>query len=173
MPPHCDSMDGPVVKAAVRALETGDVGLALPFAPKDAEEEIRSAFQKVMSIRGLDERVKEIADLFFFETVVRLHRAGEGAGFNGLKPAGLDHGPVVPVAAKAIETEEPDELLELMSSAVRETVSDRFGHVMGLKLSASDGLDNARAYTSAMLGLQVYCHKLYMQLKSPDHSHHE
>jgi hypothetical protein len=30
MPPHCDSLDGPVVAAARRALDAGDVDLALP-----------------------------------------------------------------------------------------------------------------------------------------------
>ena len=33
MPPHCDSMDGPVVKAAMKALESGDVRAVLPFVP--------------------------------------------------------------------------------------------------------------------------------------------
>ena len=49
-----------------------------------------------------------MADLYFFETVVRVHRAGEGAAYNGLKPAGLDEGPVIPIAEKAIETASPE-----------------------------------------------------------------
>ncbi len=44
MPPHCDSIDGPVVKAAIRALDEGSVALVLPFvggpppAPMDRSE---------------------------------------------------------------------------------------------------------------------------------------
>jgi tetratricopeptide (TPR) repeat protein len=35
--------------------------------------------------------------------VVRIHRAGEGAPYTGLKPAGLSEGPIIPIAEKAIE----------------------------------------------------------------------
>ena len=40
MPPHCDSMDGPVVKAAKRALDLGNVNLILPYVPKEGEGEV-------------------------------------------------------------------------------------------------------------------------------------
>jgi hypothetical protein len=46
---------------------------------------------------------REVADRHFFETVVRLHRAGEGAPYTGLKPAGLDVGPVIPVAEHGLQ----------------------------------------------------------------------
>lgn len=35
MPPHCDSLDGPVVTAARQALEAGDVDIVLPFVHAD------------------------------------------------------------------------------------------------------------------------------------------
>jgi hypothetical protein len=34
MPPHCDSMDGPVVTAAIQALNAQDVDLILPYVHK-------------------------------------------------------------------------------------------------------------------------------------------
>lgn len=107
MPPHCDTMDGPVVKAAQRALETGSVNLILPWVPKKAEVELKKAFEKTLRTRKLGKEAKELADYWLFETAVRLHREGEGAAYTGLKPAGLDWGPVVPRAEKAIEKENP------------------------------------------------------------------
>ena len=104
MPPHCDSMDGPVVKAARRALELGNVNLILPSVPKRGEAEVIRAFDKVTQMRQDGALTREVADLYFFETVARVHRAGEGAPYTGLKPAGLDVGPVIPLAEKAIET---------------------------------------------------------------------
>ena len=98
MPPHCDSLDGPVVTAARQALETDDLDLILPFVHEDGEAEVRAMFASVQSVRGLGEATREIADRLFFETVVRIHRAGEGAPYTGLKPAGLDVGPVIPLA---------------------------------------------------------------------------
>lgn len=169
MPPHCDSMDGPVVKAAMRALDAGDVKLVLPYVPKDGEAEVIQAFGKVISLHKQPNGAKEVADLYFFETVVRIHRAGEGAPYTGLKPAGLDVGPVIPLAEKAIETGKPDELLQFLSDTIRAEVKKRFDHMMHLKHHAEDSVDAAREYIEAMLGLQVYSHKLYMCSKAEAH----
>ncbi|MGD1994338.1 MAG: DUF6448 family protein [Anaerolineae bacterium] len=172
MPPHCDTMDGPVVKAAMKALEAEDVNIILPYVPKEAEEEVRRAFGKVIQVRRGGALAREVADLYFFETVVRLHRAGEGAPFTGLKPAGLDVGPVIPVAEKAIETGSPDALLDLLSDMVRTEVRRRFEHMMHLKAHADKGVDEAREYVKAMLGLQVWSHGLYEVIKADPHAGH-
>ena len=161
MPPHCDSMDGPVVRAAKAALEAGDVGLALPYVPAAEEAEVTRAFERAMAARVLGPDAREVADLYFFEAVVRLHRAGEGAPYTGLEPAGLDHGPVVPVAERAIETGSPEALVRLLGRTVEDQVRRRFDHAMRLKAHAGRSLDDARAYVEAMLGLQVYAHHLY------------
>lgn len=174
MPPHCDSMDGPVVTAAKQALETGNVNLILPYVPKEGEEEVTQAFTKVIQARNDGALTREIADRYFFETVVRVHRAGEGAPYTGLKPAGLDVGPVIPVAEKAIETGSPDALIRLLTDALRDEVKKRFEHMMHLKHHAGGSVDEAREYVEAMLGLQVWSHKLYGGIKASAHEgHHE
>lgn len=86
---HCDGMDGPVVKAARAALETHDPRLVLIWVQKKDEAEVRQAFQSTLAVRDLSPEAKELADRYFFETLVRLHRAGEGAPYTGLKPAGV------------------------------------------------------------------------------------
>ena len=78
MPPHCDSLDGPVVKSASLSLEKSDDNVVLACAPEAAEREIAEVFEKVRKVRQESPGAKEVADQFFFETVVRLHRAGEG-----------------------------------------------------------------------------------------------
>src|SRR5512144_906449 len=150
MPPHCDTLDGPVVTAAKAALEAGNVNLILPYVQKDGEAEIVRAFEKVMKIRT-DEAVREIVDLYFFETVVRIHRMGEGAPYTGLKPAGLNEGPVIPVAEKAIESGSPDELINVLSDMLREEITHRFHHMLHLKQHADESGEDAREYVEAML----------------------
>ena len=171
MPPHCDSLDGPVVTAAREALAARDADLVLPFVPKDGEEEVRRAFESVLAIRESDPAVQEVADRHFFETVVRVHRAGEGAPFTGLKPAGLDHGPVIPVAERALESGDPDELVALLTERVEEEVRDRFARAMGLKAAANGDVDAKRAYVAAMLDLQVWSHGLYKATMAAAHEH--
>ena len=85
MPPHCDSLDGPVVTAARQALDERDVAIVLPYVPAHAEAEIAAAFQQVLPIRATSGSVGDLADRWFFETVVRLHRAGERP-YTGLSP---------------------------------------------------------------------------------------
>ncbi len=169
MPPHCDSMDGPVVRAARAALEAGDVGLALPYVPAAAEADVTRAFERATAARALGADAREVADLYFFETVVRLHRAGEGAPYTGLKPAGLGDGPVVPVAEQAIETGSPDALATLLAGTVDAEVRERFERVQRLKADAGRSVADARAYVEAMLGLQVYAHHLYECARAAAH----
>ncbi len=87
----CDGMEGPVVKAAPKALEAGNVNLVLIWVQEKDEGEARSAFEKTLAVRKLGLEAKALADMYFFETVVRIHRAGEGAPYTGLKPAGAMH----------------------------------------------------------------------------------
>ena len=171
MPPHCDSMDGPVVKAAIAALNAGDVDLVLPFVPTEGEAEVVRAFQQVLPLHRQSDSAQEIADLHFFETVVRIHRAGEGAPYTGLKPAGLDVGPVIPVAERAIENGSPDELVKLLTETVRTEVTSRLAHAMELKRHAAHerNVEAAREYVEAMLGLQVWSHELYLTAQGPAH----
>src|SRR4030095_15629864 len=98
---HCDGLDGPVVKAAQRALETRNPALVLIWVQEKDEPDIRKAFEQTLAVRELSPQARERADRFFFETVVRVHRAGEGAPFTGLKPASRDLGPAITEAAEA------------------------------------------------------------------------
>jgi hypothetical protein len=162
-------MDGPVVTAAKRALEAHDASIALAYVPEHDEEEVRRAFDAALRIRDQGPFVREVADLHFFETVVRVHRAGEGAPYTGLKPAGLDHGPVIPVAERAIETGSPERLIELLTARVEQEVRKRFAHVMDLQAQADGDLDANREYVAAMLDLQVWSHGLYQATKASAH----
>ena len=171
MPPHCDSLDGPVVTAARQALDAADVDLVLPFVPADGETEVRAAFDRVLPLRGLGPDVRQTADLYFFETVVRVHRAGEGAPYTGLKPAGLSVGPVIPLAERAIEQDSTDELADFLSGTVRDALEHRLAAVRDLSTARQRSVQDARRYVEAMLEFEVYSHHLYEAIRST--SHHE
>ena len=172
MPPHCDTLDGPVVNAARRSLDAGNAEEALACAPESAEAEIREAFALAGRVRSLGKDAKELADHSFFETVVRLHRAGEGAAYDGLKPAGLDTGPVIPLAEQAIESGDASELTNLLSSTVQDQVARRHAHVQELARDRDRDLAHRRAWVSAMLDLQVWSHHLYGAMNAPAHGKH-
>jgi Family of unknown function (DUF6448) len=171
MPPHCDSLDGPVARAARQALAGSDVDLVLPYVHADGEAELRRAFALAVRARALGSAAQEVADRWFLETAVRVHRIGEGAPFTGLKPAGLDVGPVIPAAERAVDVGSASELVDVLCASVREQAEQRHGHAMVLKEHAAEGVNEARAYVDAVLGLQVWAHGVYRQVTAAPHAH--
>ena len=169
MPPHCDSLDGPVVTAARQALDDGDVTVVLPYVPESGEGEIRALFDTVLPVRRHGGPGGEVADRLFFETVVRVHRAGEGAPYTGLKPAGLSVGPVIPLAERAIETGSPEQLADFLTGVLRDQLKHRLDHVSALAITKDRSLPDARRYVEAMLGLEVFSHHLYQAMQTPSH----
>jgi len=168
MPPHCDSLDGPVVAAARAALADGDVELVLPFVRESSEEEVREAFDRTRAAQAEGGHfTHEVADLYFFDTVVRLHRAGEGVPFTGLKPARLDVGPVIPLAEQAIEKRSTDDLYAFLAEELRRQLQARLERIDAL--SAGVTTAERREYVEAMLGLQVYSHHLYQFMRRNPH----
>jgi hypothetical protein len=158
---HCDSIDGPVAQAAQKALDTGNVNLVLPFAPESAEPEIKDAFGKSLKVRALGGDAKALADRAFIETTVRLHREGEGAAYTGLKPAGIDYGPAIPAAEKAIESGDPKIVRKVLLDSLEHGLHEKFARVEhGKEVSkepkTAGEVAHARERVSAELAFVTY-----------------
>jgi len=166
MPPHCDTRDGPVVRAAMRALETGNPAYLLIWVPEESEGELRRVFERVIDARRSGGAAQEVADDWLFETAVRLHRAGEGAPYSGLKPAGLDEGPVVPRAERAIATGDPSGMIRFLLDTVQEDLEHRFHRVKETKEYDPDDIRAGREYIQAYIGFVVHSHHLYEYVKT-------
>ena len=166
MPPHCDTKDGPLVKTAKRALEVGNVNLVLPWAPVEAEDEIKEAFEITLKVRRFSEEAQKLADNWFFETVVRLHRAGEGAPYTGLKPAGLDEGPIVPRAEKALEENSLKRVIDFLKKTIEDVLPEKFSHILHTKKHDENDVKVARKYINSMLDFMLFSHHLYLNIKA-------
>lgn len=158
---HCDTMDGPVVVAARGALESGSVARVLIWVRPQDEQEIRHAFEHTIAVRKLGGDARQLADQFFFETLVRVHRAGEGEPYTGLKPAGLDHGPVIPAADRAIAAGSVEQLEAVLMHAVRDGLRARFDRATAAKGFAPQDVDAGRAFVAAYVPLLHYAEQLY------------
>jgi hypothetical protein len=174
---HCDSLDGPVAKAVQQALEDGNVNPVLAYAPATAEEEISAAFEESRKVRNLGPEVRSLADRAFMETVIRLHRAGEGAAYTGLKPAGGEYGPVIPAAEHAVETGDLTKLEAVLIEEIRHVLRERLAHVRELQqapqrpASLAD-VPQARARISAELGFVTFAETLHQALLGKGAEHH-
>jgi hypothetical protein len=168
---HCDGLDGPVVRAAQRALDTRNPAHALMWVQPKDEAEIRTAFERTMTVRALSPQAKELADRFFFETLVRVHRAGEGAPFTGLKPAGRELGPAIPAADKAIEEGSVQSVAKLLTAAMQEHLREHFNEVVSAKAFTPDDVTAGRAYVKAYVEFIHYVERVYEASTSAARGH--
>lgn len=169
---HCDGMDGPVVKAAQKALQTGDINLVLIWVKNKDEAEIRNAFQQTLAVRKLGPEAATLADKYFFETLVRIHRAGEGAPYTGLKPAGRDLGPAIPLADKALETASVKPVIQLVSNTTQQGIQEHFNEVMHLKNYTKANVEAGRKYVEAYVSYIHYIEQLYEVANNPSNGHY-
>lgn len=158
---HCDGLDGPVVTLAKEALDKGNVNLVLPWVPKDAEPEIRRAFDHTLSVRQLGPDAKDLADTFFFETLVRIHRAAEGAPYTGLKPAGRDLGPAIPAADQALESGSIEAVEKLLTEAIHKGLRQHFHAAMSQKKFDPNDVAAGRRYVEAYVSYVHYVEGLW------------
>ena len=172
---HCDAVGGPVATAAFKALETKNVNLILPYAPAAAEPELIAAFEQALIVRGAGPEAKALADRYFMETAVRVHRAGEKAPYTGLKPAGTDFGPAIPAAEQALASGEIDPLLKLVAQEVAHGITERFRHALAAKTAPKEPatkseVQAARERVGAELEFIGYVEAIYLATKGGDHA---
>lgn len=169
---HCDGMDGPVVKAAQKALATGNVNLVLIWVQESDETELRKAFEQTLAVRKLSPQARGLADRYFFETLVRIHRAGEGAPYTGLKPAGRDLGPAIPAADQALEARSVEPLLKLLSESVQEGVREQFQNALAKSDFKENEIEAGQAYVKAYVEYVHYVERIYEAVKKPASGHY-
>lgn len=168
---HCDGVDGPVVAAARQALEMNEIGRALIWVRAGDESEIRKAFEQAKAVRRLGPQARSLADTYFFETLVRVHRAGEGAPYTGLKPAGRDLGPAIPAADRALESGDVEPLLRLVTTAARDGVRQHFMHARTARARAPGDVEAGRRFVAEYVTFIHYVERLYQSSTSPISGH--
>jgi hypothetical protein len=167
---HCDTLDGPVVIDAKAALAKGDIAPVLKWIPASGEHEVREAFAKTLAVRGKGKEAQELADTWFFETLVRVHRASEGAPYTGLKAAGAEEETIV-AADKALATGKVDDLVKLVVEAVEHGIRHRFEQTAEKKKHAEQDVEQGRAYVASYVDFIHYGERIYQDAANPP-SHH-
>jgi hypothetical protein len=161
---HCDTLDGPVVATARTALNSGDVTPVLKWVATDDEQMIRTAFQKTLEVRNLGTQARDLADMYFFETLVRIHRAGESAPYTGLKPdTNID--PAVALADKALESGSVDKLTNTLSQAMVKGVRDRFQRALETQKHADENVSEGREFVEAYVIFTHYVEGIHTLIK--------
>ncbi len=166
---HCDTLDGPVIQDARIALEKSDITPVLKWVHQEKENEVQAVFDNTLIGRKEN---KESADMKFFESLVRIHREGEGADYTGVKPAGTVE-PAVAKADKAMEEGSVDNLAEKIGSVVASGIKKRFTEVMEAKKHMNDSVDEGRKYVAAYVEYVHYVEAVHNLATSEAVHEHE
>ncbi len=167
---HCDTLEGPVVITAKAALDNNDVTPVLKWVKKEQEGEIREAFKNALAVRKLSPEARKLADMYFFETLVRIHRAGEGAPYTGLKP-GEAVEPIIAEADIALEKGSADDLVKHVTEAVAKGIRERFTHAKETKKNANKNVDAGREFVEAYVVFTHYVEGIHEAAKKAGHGH--
>lgn len=167
---HCDTMDGPVVQDARMALEKGDVTPVLKWVSEKNEPEIKSLFAQTLLLRKKDPQVQELADTYFFETLVRIHRAGEGEPYTGLKPAGTEIEAGIQLADRALDTGSADALIRQITGEIESGIRHRFEMAAAARKTVNTSVAAGREYVEAYVTYLHYVERLHEDtVSAPGH----
>lgn len=161
---HCDTLDGPVIQDARKAIAANDVTPVLKWVKPDDEKAIRNGFEQLLSGTRSEE-----SQLRFFETLVQIHRVAEGETFTGLKPAGAVE-PAIAEADKALEKGSPAALVRLVTEDIEAGIKKRYEHALETYKHKDESVAQGREFVSAYVAFTHYVERLHQDAKA-QHEH--
>lgn len=169
---HCDSLDGPVITEARTALASGDVTPLLKWVTPEQENEVKDVFEHVLRVRGLGDDAQRLADRFLFETLVRLHRASEGAPYTGLQPAGSESYAVEAAADRALAAGSVESLAARIGESAAAGVRERYARARAARSHAGESVDAGRAYVASYVDYVHYVLGIHDAVAADEVHHH-
>ncbi len=161
---HCDTMSGPLIPEAQQALEKGDVTPILKWITKSDEAEIKSAFSQAVTVRTKGAEAKQLADRYFLETLVRIHRAGEGAPYSGLKNEPID--PIVALADHALADGSAEDMIGKLNAHMAQAVEEKFHRAVEAHKHKDKSVKAGREYVEAYVAYMHYIEGLHAAILS-------
>jgi hypothetical protein len=168
---HCDTTSSPVIPEAKAALEKGDITPILKWIKKDNEAEIKAVFAKAVAVRTKGPEAKELADQYLLETLVRLHRAGEGAPYTGIKDEPVE--PIVATADKALADGSADTMIKKMSSHMAQAIREKFEKALESSKNKDKSIEAGREFVEAYVTYMHYVEGIHTAIVSAGGHHHE
>lgn len=162
---HCDRVNGPVAVAAKQALETGDVSKVLIWVGEEQAEELKTKFKQSLKVYNIGEESRELAELYFMETTVRLHREAEGMPYTGLKPA-QPSSKDIQTAEKALESGNLSPVTDLLAKEIQQKTMELYQHAMEAKENRGQSIEAGRLWVDAYVKYIVYVHSLYQKIQA-------
>ena len=167
---HCDSYDGPVVRDAIKALENEAVDPVLKWIEPEYENEITALFSRTLKYKNGDPQVYLLLEKHFLETLVRIHREGEGEPYTGLKPAGATE-PIIRMTDAALNDSDINSLLKKLNGHIETLIREKYEVVAALKDHKDESPEQGRVYVAAYVDYTHTIETLHQVLEHAAKSH--
>lgn len=151
---HCDSTRGPVIPEAQAALDHADVTPVLKWVDEASEAEIRATFEQAQVVRATSPEARQLADQYFLETLVRLHRASEGAPYTGITESPVD--PIIAMADEALANGSADEMIRRINRHLAQSIQEKFQLVSEARARKDDNVESGREFVAAYVDYVHY-----------------
>lgn len=168
---HCDTVDGPVAIDVNEAIASQNLKGVLKWVNAEDEAEVRPVFEQALRVRASGGEAAAMADRYFMETVVRLHRLSEGEPYTGLKPAGLPLSPTIGAVDAALAEGSVDTLIEKLQEEVAHAVRRRYERAQAAAAQASQSVEAGREAVHAYVELVHFVKPLHEMLAGVAHGH--
>lgn len=168
---HCDTTGGPIIPEAKAALAKGDITPVLKWVKADHEPEIKSAFEKARAVRSKTPEAQELADAYFLETLIRLHRAGEGEPYTGIKDEPVS--PFTGMSDKTIQDGSPDALIKRMSGHLESAIREKFSTLSEAAKAKDQSVEAGRKYVAAYVAYMHYLENVHQSIMASGDYHAE
>lgn len=162
---HCDAENGPVAVAAREALNTRDFTPIQIWVGQEQEKELRDRFDQCVEVRQAGGQARDLADRYFVETAVRLHREAEGMSYTGLKPA-RPLPPDIQKAETALETGNVETINDFLCEAVRSETQKWFRKARQAQKERNESVSAGRDYVDAYVKYVIFVHGLYQKIQA-------
>lgn len=168
---HCDTMNGPIIPEAQAALAAGDVTPILKWVKPEDEAEIKAAFAKAITVRRTGPAAAELADRYFLETLIRVHRAGEGAPYTGLKDEPAE--PIVVMADNTIIQGSADDMIAKINAHLGAVIQEKYTAMMKAKADKDKSVEAGRKFVAAYVDYMHYVENVHAAIVAEGEHHHE
>jgi hypothetical protein len=161
---HCDTMSGPVIPDAKAALEKGDITAVLKWLKPEYEAEVKTAFSLAVKVRNDSPQAKELADRYFLETLIRVHRAGEGAPYTGLKDTPPEM--IVTLADEALADGSADEVIKKIQEHLAEAIKEKFDKALKAAKNKDNSVEAGREFVESYVQYMHYVEGIHAAIVS-------
>lgn len=163
---HCDRLDGPVAQAAREALDSGRFAAVQIWVAEAQQAELREAFEIALQAQDDGPDAARLAERYAIETAVRLHRQAEGMSFEGVKPAGLPLPDDIRLGDQALETGDPEPVLELLGHELDHKARELFATARAARARRQESVEAGREWVDAYVRYIVFVHGLEQAIAS-------